>query len=169
MKLARVLPFLFTTEQGFRLGAATAAFFALLGLVSFITLCSDFWSDARLASLNGARAEALQDLVSPLNELKVRIPEAHLFGHKALDAAYAPITSAQLRLTGIIQLGSEEDDNAFSKAIISVQGGIGKVYQVGDVLPEGVKLTGIQADAVLLDNNGHSERLPLQRTRLERT
>ncbi len=167
MNLNRILSFMLTTEQGSRFGLATAGLFTVLALLSLLTLLGGWWSDARLSSLSGSAGER-QDLFSPLNELLTAVPQAHLFGYRSPDAAYMPITSSQLRLTGIIQLGSEEDENAFSKAIISVQGGIGKVFQVGDVVQDGVKLTGIQADAAVLDNNGHSERLPLQRARLER-
>ncbi len=165
MNLNRILPFLLTTEQGSRLGLAMAAFFAVLAFISLLTLLGGWWSDARLSSLSNSEA-ALPELSLPLNELVNAVPKAHLFGYRSLDAAYIPISSSQLRLMGLIQPGKEEDDTAFSKAIISVQGGIGQVFQIGDVLQEGVRLMGIQADAVILDNNGHSERLPLQRPRL---
>lgn len=168
MNLNRVLPFILTTEQGSRFGLATAALFAVLALMSLLTLFGGWWSDVRLSSLSGP-VDVLQSLSSSSNELLTVIPQAHLFGYRAPDAAYIPITSSEMRLTGVTQLGSEDDENAFSRAIISVQGGIGKVFQVGDVVQEGVKLTSIQADAVVLDNNGHSERLPLQRATLERS
>lgn len=168
MKLDRVLSLLLTTEQGLRIGMATAALFAVLALASLITMLGSWWADAQLSSVKGTEALAIQDLSSPMHELIQAVPQAHLFGHRLPPSAYVPITSSQLRLMGIIQQGSAEEENPFSKAIISVQGSIGRVYQVGDVLSGGIKIMGIQADAVILDNNGHSERLPLQRPTLER-
>src|SRR5206468_683498 len=38
MNLNRILPFLFTTEQGSRVGLAMAALFAVLALISLLTL-----------------------------------------------------------------------------------------------------------------------------------
>lgn len=164
MNLNRILSFLLTTEQGYRLGLASASLFAIFALLTLGTALHGFWSDAHLSSLSKTDA-TIQDLSLPLNELLSSVPKAHLFGYRS-ETAYMPITSSQLRLTGVIQPGKEEDDNAFSKAIISVQGGVGQVFQVGDRIQEGVKLTGIETDAAILDNNGHSERLPLQRPRL---
>ena len=165
MNLNRILPFLLTTAQGSRLGLATAGLFSILAFFSLITLLNGWWLDAKLSSLTVMENSVLQE-VSSLQDLIYSIPPAHLFGYLSPNAAYIPITSSQLHLTGIIQLGSDEEENYFSKAIISMQGGIGKIFQIGDVLSEGIKITGIQADAVILDHNGHSERLPLQRTHL---
>ncbi len=167
MKLKQVLSLLLTTEQGFRFALAGAGFFVMLAFLSLTLMLGAWWKDARLSSMAEAVAKARGSWSSPIDELRQALPAAHLFGHRSEDSAYMPITNSQARLTGIIQQGPEEGGGpSFAKAIISVQGGIGKVYQVGEVLQEGVKITEIQPKAVILDNNGHSERLPLNRARL---
>lgn len=165
MKLNRALSLLLTTEQGARVGLASAGLFAALTLLGFMLMLKGWWMDARLFALPEA-AKSQEAWSASLDEWTQRIPGAHLFGYRSPASAYMPITSSQARLTGIIQQGFQEAGESFSKAIISVQGGVGKVYQVGELLQEGVRITEIQAEAVILDNNGHSERLPLLRARL---
>ncbi|HSW71691.1 MAG TPA: type II secretion system protein N [Gammaproteobacteria bacterium] len=165
MNLNRILSLFLTSEQGFRVGLAVAALFSILVLMSTASLLNGFWSDSKLSFMMTERASVINQ-ASPLQELIDSIPQAHLFGYHSPDMAYMPITSSQLLLTGIIQEGAEEEENSFSKVIISVRGKTGTVFQVGEVLLDGVKITAIQKDAVILDNNGHSERLPLQRAKL---
>jgi hypothetical protein len=42
-----------------------------------------------------------------------------------------------------------------------------KIYQVGDSLPYGVKVHEITHDAVILENGGHLEKLPMTREKLK--
>lgn len=88
------------------------------------------------------------------------IPEAHLFGQTL--SGDMPITSLQLRVTGIIKVEAEQN-SALSKAMISIAGQPSKIYRVGDILPLGVKIYGITQDAVVLENDGRLEKLPLPR------
>lgn len=165
MKPDRIFSMILTTEQGYRLGLATAVLFTALLVLSAFGMLGSWWSDARLSSVSKAEKAAIRDLSSPLSELAKAVPQAHLFGYHAPASAYVPITNLQLRLTGIIQVGG---DDVFSKAIISAQGGTGKIYQLGDSVLDGIRLTAIHADGVVLDNNGHSESLPMQRPNLGR-
>lgn len=166
IKLDRILSLLLTSEQGVLWGKVTAALFAGLAFLGVISMLGTWWSDIRLSTVSKASVITMRNAFSPLQELMQTIPNAHLFGRE-VRADNAPITSSEVRLTGIVQMGSEEENTSFSKAIISVQGGGGKIYQVGDVLPNGIKIISIEPEAVILDNKGHSERLPLQRPRLE--
>lgn len=90
------------------------------------------------------------------------IPDKHLFG-KSLNGN-VPITNLQFRVTGIVKLN--ESNAANSKAYISVSGQPSKIYQTGDSLPYGVKIYAIAADNVILENDGHLEKLPLPRAKL---
>jgi len=165
-RIERLRSQILTTEQGWRLGLGSAAIFACLALLSLFSTLSGWRADAQLSSEAQARAAIMRDLSSSVSELTKVIPQAHLFGYQAPVSAYMPITSLQMRLTGIVQEAAAEEGSSFSKAIISLQGGVGKVYQVGDMVMEGIKLMEIKANGVILDNNGHSERLPMQRARL---
>lgn len=88
----------------------------------------------------------------------------HLFG-QSLNGD-VPITSLQFRVTGIVKI-EDEQGQTVSKAYISESGQPSKIYQVGDILPYDVKVYAINADAVILENDGKIEKLPLPRQPLE--
>lgn len=93
------------------------------------------------------------------------LPKAHLFGQALMADGNLPITNLQCRVTSIIKVINAHGDDA-SRAIITINGDAGKVYQVGDALPDGVKIYQINANAVVLENEGRLEKLPLPRTQL---
>lgn len=95
------------------------------------------------------------------------IPDRHLFG-KAFsgNGDDAPISSLQFKVTGIVKVANG-DKLDISKAYISVDDKPAKIYEVGDSLPYGVTVYDIASDAVILENNGHLEKLPLPRSQLE--
>ncbi len=88
------------------------------------------------------------------------IPGYHLFGKPA--GGKIPISSLELRVTGIVKV-EDEQGNEVSKAYIAQSGQAAKIYQVGDTVTGGVKIHSIKADAVILDNGGELEKLPLPR------
>jgi type II secretory pathway component PulC len=101
-------------------------------------------------------------------EMITALPEAHLFGlHTGLSKlGDIPITSLELRITGIVKIATEQN-NTLSKALISIAGQPSKIYQVGDRLPMGVKVYAITPDAVVLENDSRLEKLPLPRKKVE--
>ncbi|EKD71207.1 MAG: hypothetical protein ACD_46C00246G0006 [uncultured bacterium] len=103
--------------------------------------------------------------IDDTQEMIASIPKAHLFGQSFTNGE-VPISSLQLRVTGIVKIDPEQEDNK-SKAYISIQGQPSKIYEKGDDLPYGVKVYDITSDAVILENNGHLEKLPLPREKLE--
>ena len=132
-----------------------------------ITLIYSIWqwhSDWRLAHQEIKSTAALlpdDETLSMINAL----PKAHLFGEN-ISSGNMPITSLQLRVTGIVK-SLDENSHEVSKAYISMSGQAAKIYQTGDSLPYGVKVYEINNDAVILENDGHLEKLPLPRERLE--
>jgi type II secretory pathway component PulC len=90
------------------------------------------------------------------------IPQYHLFGK---SQGQLPITNLQMTVTGIVKLSEQLD--SLSKAYISINGQPGKVYKVGDALPYGVRIASISHDAVILENDGRFEKLPLPRDKLK--
>jgi len=94
------------------------------------------------------------------------IPDEHLFGKAFTRLGEAPVTNLQLRVTGIVKVESEVY-GSYSKAYISISGQPGKIYQVGDSLPYGVTVYAITPDAVILENDGRIEKLPLPREPLQ--
>src|SRR5579885_1573281 len=101
-----------------------------------------------------------------ISDLVSAIPDEHLFGTSKNKLGNMPITNLQLRVTGIVKVDTEQL-GAYSKAYISIAGQPSKIYQVGDVLPYGVKVYDITSDAVILENDGHLEKLPLPREQLK--
>ena len=93
------------------------------------------------------------------------IPNEHLFG-KSFSGGNVPITNLQLRVTGIVKQNTEQN-HGYSKAYISMSGQPSKIYQAGDNLAYGVKVYDITPDTVILENDGHLEKLPLPREKLQ--
>ena len=104
----------------------------------------------------------------PINQdsmsLIASLPKQHLFG-KSFEDSEVPISNLQLQVRGIVKV--ENDQNNFSKAYISIAGQPSKIYQLGDSLPDGVKIYDITEEAVILENEGRLEKLPLPREKLE--
>lgn len=91
------------------------------------------------------------------------IPNDHLFG-QSFTNNNLPITNLQLRVTGIVKVDAEQ---GASKAYISIAGQPSKIYQIGDKLPYGVNIYAISTDTVILENDGHLEKLTLSREKLQ--
>lgn len=144
--------------------AVCAVLLTLIG----ITLIHIFWqwhSDWHLTqSLVSVKPTIAKS--SETSKLIASLPKAHLFGNALSKDGQVPITNLQLRVTGIVKVEGDES-NTFSKAYISISGQPSKIYQVGDHLPYGVKIYAILPDAVILENDGHLEKLPLPREPLQ--
>src|SRR3990167_37886 len=93
------------------------------------------------------------------------LPKQHLFG-QTLASGIVPITNLQLRVTGIAAIENNQD-HAASKAYISIAEQPSKIYHIGDTLGNGVKVYDIISNAVMLENDGHIEKLPLPREKLK--
>lgn len=93
-----------------------------------------------------------------------QLPAYHLFGKSLSNLGKVPLSNLQLRVVGIVKLEGEQA--APSKAYISVAGQSGKIYRVGDFITEDVKVYDITPYAVILENAGHLEKLPLVRKKL---
>ncbi len=93
------------------------------------------------------------------------LPDAHVFGQALTADGELPITNLQLRVTGISKVVNAAGNDA-SHATIVIGQEIGKSYQVGDALPDGVKIYRIDADSVILENDGRLEKLPMPRPTL---
>lgn len=137
--------------------AATAAL-AVLTLFMALWQWHNDWALAQQSFTQTAPVVSNTDMIA-------RLPEDHLFG-KAFSTGNMPITNLQLRITGIVKVNNEQG-NSVSKAYISIEGQPSKIYQVGDSLPYGVKVYEITNDSVILENNGHLEKLPLPREKLQ--
>ena len=141
---------------------AACSILALLTLVTFFSTIYHWHDDWKLA-----HQEAAPTKVTATDEKALMIgaiPSAHIFG-MAVEGEL-PITDLQLSVTGIVKVDSEQNGSA-SKAYISISGQPSKIYQTGDELPDGVKVYQITPDAVILQNDGRLEKLPLPRQKLE--
>lgn len=137
----------------------------LLAGLTVLTLGYSVWqwqSDWRLAHQEIA-APAASGGHDQTGAMIAEIPNEHLFGQGMTRLGEAPVTNLQLRVTGIVKM---ENDSHASKAYISFASGPSKIYQAGDSLPYGVKVYAITEDAVILENDGRIEKLPLPREQL---
>lgn len=157
--LNEIIAPLFTTEWGQRAGWAVLICAALLFTGTFFQTLYNWHDDVVIIKTHPHSAKTTLGDEAVMQMIQ-QIPDQHLFGsNQAL-----PITSLQIRLVGVIKAVPE----ALSHVIISEEGKPGKVYQVGDTLPSsGVKIHSITQDGVVLENDGHLEKLPLQRTPLQ--
>lgn len=142
----------------------------LLGGVIALSLCvaatlifvvSAWYLDWKLAHQT-VHASVKQD--NSAAQMIAAIPSQHLFGIS--PTGDMPVTNLQLSVTGIARETDETNENV-SKAYISIAGAPSKIYQVGDALPDGVKIYEITPDTVILENAGQLEKLPLLRQKLE--
>lgn len=93
-----------------------------------------------------------------------KLPELHVFGKPVAKVSDVPISSLEFHVTGIAKVMEHANS---SKAYISVSNQSSKVFHVGDTVSFGVRLYDVTDDAVVLENNGKLEKLPLQRNKLE--
>ncbi len=158
-----ILTQLFTTELGRRLGLGLCIVTGLLLLVTVVDTFSTWQDDFILTRKARVKAAGHGEITNDINKLIASIPAQHLFGqHPKARSEILPITSLQLRLLGVIKANPESR----SSVIISERGGPGKVYQIGDSLPSGVRVYAITPDGVILDNSGQLEKLLLERSKL---
>lgn len=163
--LDELLSPLFTTLWGRRLGVALLLIMATLIVYTVSDVLFTWRADVRLTTLS---TQSIPSTDKELEQLALRItqiPDQHVFGQAGVtDANALPITSLQIHLLGIVKATPDR----LSRALISEQGQLGKVYQVGDSLPSsGVKIYAITAEGVVLENRGRYEKLPLSRSRLQ--
>lgn len=149
---------------------------SIMGICAIIAaiLCFTFFyaiwqwhSDWVLAHQSIAKNKTLTN-TNQTAEMIAAIPNEHLFGKAFAKIGEVPVTNLQLRVTGIVKAEyNNEQHGDGSKAYISISGQPSKIYQVGDELPYGVKVYAITPEAVILENEGRLEKLPLPREKLE--
>ena len=155
-RLKNTLSFMQTKQHWFLLLSAFAGFLLLVMLYFSITeLSSDIKLSHKVVQPTAIKTQtddSVQNLIAAL-------PQAHLFGQKPLATSYIPITSLNIRLTGILKAPA----GSLSKAIIANADKPGEVYRVGDTLPGGIGVYAIDETGIVLENAGHLEKLPLIR------
>ncbi len=153
---------LFSTEWGRKASWGALVLFSILCVAAVTHTFTHWYQDCIITRVSAVsmKQNMAEDHVA---QWIAQIPEEHLFGKLGVtDGEAVPITSLQLRLVGVINSGEESS----SRVIISEAGQPGKVYSVGDSLPSGITVNAITDDGVILENDGHMEKLPLQRSQL---
>ncbi len=105
------------------------------------------------------------------NRLSKSLSDLHLFGeYKEVVVPVAPPpqtvvreTNLKLTLLGVLALG----DPKLSSVVIAQQGGVSKVYSIGDELPGNAKLSDIFSDHVEISRNGVTETLWFENSKPE--
>lgn len=138
---------------------------ALAVLVCFTFIYSAWQWRADWVLAHQAAAAPTVATVDETANMIAAIPDEHLFG-QSFSKSGMPTSNLQLRVTGIVKVDNEQGGTV-SKAYISISGQPSKIYQTGDSLPYGVKVYDIAPDAVILENDGHLEKLPLPREQLQ--
>lgn len=139
-----------------------------LGILMLLTMgfAAWQWHEDWVIAHKTTNLKDLQPSKDETNAIIAAIPEAHIFGQALSKVGQVPITNLQLRVTGIVKMETERVGTP-SKAYISISGQPSKIFQVGDSLPYGVKVYDIISNAIILENKGHLEKLPLPRESLE--
>jgi general secretion pathway protein C len=137
------------------------ALLALTGLTIFFMLWQ--WHHDWQLTHQPISSTIAADNADKTTQIIAAIPSQHLFGK---PLGNTPAAYAQLRVTGIVKKENEQGDN-HSKVYISTAGQPSKLYKVGDTLPSGSKIYEITATAVILEQDGQLEKLPLPRKSLQ--
>lgn len=141
----------------------TLGILAGLALLVLATFCLTIWQWRSDWALSHQNMPAVLAPSNGMGNVITTLPKNHLFGQSL--AGEMPISSLQLRVTGIAKV--ENEHGSSSKAYISIADQPSKIYQVGDDLPYGVKIYAITPDTVILTRDGELEKLPLPREKLE--
>jgi type II secretory pathway component PulC len=161
LQLPEMLAPIISSEKGRYVSLGVLALAAALVLIALFNTFSTWYGDFRLSQQHPTTLAALND-----NEeagLIANIPDQHLFGQQSVeDTDFLPVTSLQLRLTGVII----QAHNNLSRVIISEGGQPGKIYSIGEEVAAGIKINAINDDGIVLEHGGHFEKLPLARTGL---
>lgn len=155
MSMEAVLAPYLTSQWGKRVAFGAIGLAALLLLLSLIHGIG--WL-VTLSSQSNAAVETVKISSKPLPN----IADMHLFGlHQVAVApsqvASLPQTTLQLTLNGLFANANVKK----SRALISAPGHSMKSYRVGDTLPGGATVYEILTDGVILQRNGHLEKLTL--------
>lgn len=153
---------LWTTSLGRRAGWATLTCLILLFIIVFIQTLQTVRQDIKLSHPKTISIAPATANYSAEKKMIAMLPTLHLYGQTANSIHALPITSLQLRLTGILKANPQ----AFSRVLISENNQPAKIYQTGDVLSSGVKIDTITNDGVILENDTQLEKLPLKRPAL---
>ncbi len=98
----------------------------------------------------------------PMGRIR-EIPRAHIFGEfNKPGLAGVPQTTLDLKLQGLFVGPTQEQ----SRVLIAGSDGKGKLYAVGDKLPNGVLVKEILVDGVMLEVEGELEKLMLPTKKL---
>ena len=135
-------------------------------LLLIITLffCINKWHSDWILIKKSSEPVALPAL-SQQNALIANLPALHVFGNPVENVSNVTVSSLELRITGIVTVTGV--NNASSKAYISISNQPSKVFKIGDIISPGVKLYDVTDHAVVVENNGRLEKLPLIRQPLE--
>lgn len=151
-----------TPHQQQRLILGTGIALSLLVAITFFSNIWQWYDDWALVHAEVKNPSVLASIEDSA-KLVSSIPDEHLFGQASEDV---PISSLQLRVTGIVSVQTEQN-GSYSKAYISIAGQPSKIYKAGDSLPYGVTVHEITPDTVILENDGRLEKLPMPREKLQ--
>jgi type II secretory pathway component PulC len=154
---------LLLTERGRKTGFALILILGCVLFLSVINVLKTWYDDFHLAKNPVANVISVNDEMDKQTQLIAEIPSTHIFGLATEADDFLPITSLQLRLTGIIK----NTETTQSKVIVSEAGRPGVVYGMGDTLTSGIKINAINVDGIVLEHEGRLEKLPLVRTPLQ--
>lgn len=118
-----------------------------------LLLITQFIKNFRTDHLAITATKTLAIVEPPLN-----LAHFHLFGIYDTSLKQLPNTPLQLILEGTVVFAN---DPTQSRALISSPNQPAKVYQINDTVPGNAKITRIEKDFIVVDDNGSSEKLAL--------
>lgn len=149
---------LFFSERSRYVGLSALILVGILFCWTLATTVTGWYGDFKAPAKTSTKQMAANNTEALLiNE----IPTQHIFGQADNDE-FLPLTNLQVRLTGILR----DPNDGKSKVIVAEGDGPGKVYGVGDSLVSGITISAINDDGIVIEHNGHLEKLPLTRTQL---
>jgi type II secretory pathway component PulC len=162
LKVEETLAPFIASEKGRYASFAVLALAGVLLLLALVNMVGSWHADF-IISHSTTASTGMSNYADNETAQIDKIPALHVFGYQATeDTDFLPVTSAQLRLTGILR----NPENNSSRVIISSSGQTGKIFSIGDEVLSGIKINAVNDDSVVLERGGRFEKLPLVRTAL---
>jgi type II secretory pathway component PulC len=149
---------IFLSERSRYAGLFALILAGILLCWALVSTVTTWYGDLQTPKLPTAAAQVASNAEA---QLITQIPSQHIFGQASNDD-FLPLTSLQMRLTGILK----DANDGKSKVIVAEGEEPGKVYGVGDSVVSGIIINAINDDGIVLERNGHLEKLPLTRPQL---
>lgn len=129
-----------------------------LVLAGIITLYLLFLFSTFISDFRKTHHAMMAIRLQPLTQPPIHLANLHLFGTYSVVVANLPESTLQLTLQGTIVFLDNPNN---SRAIVVSPGNPPQSYKTGDILPGNAKVSRIEKDYIVINDNGALQKVPL--------